>query len=144
VEAVRPPERRKAYLGFTVENRDGLAAVASVLADGPAYSAGLLASDLVIAINGVRLRPGELDQHLRDLKPGDPVRLAILRHDTLQELHFEADGRPDGRWSLRRIRNPTESQQRTYESWLGQAWPGDPRREGPVDAPGTTSPEESP
>jgi predicted metalloprotease with PDZ domain len=124
IEAVRPPDRLRAYLGFTAETRDSLAAVTSIFADGPAYEAGLMVDDLVISLNGERLRPPDLDSMVRRLSPGDEVRLSILRHDVEREIVFQASGKPDGRWSLRRIASPSDAQRRAYESWLGQPWPG--------------------
>lgn len=123
---VAPPsvDRQRAYLGFTVEARDNLAAVTSVLADGPAHAAGLQSDDLIVAINGVRLRPGELDSRTRELQVGEAVSLTTIRHEMLREVTFAAGARPEGRWTIRRIRNPDAAQRAAYESWLGQPWPG--------------------
>jgi len=115
---------QRAYIGLTLESRDGLAAVAAVLADGPAYTAGVIAGDQILALNGLRLRPGDLDNALKKVKPGESVRLSIFRYDVLREIEFKAEGRFDGKWVVRRIKSPTEQQRAVYESWLGQRWPG--------------------
>jgi predicted metalloprotease with PDZ domain len=111
--------RERAYVGLNA-GADGT--VTSVLADGPAYKAGLIAGDVVAAINGQRLK-GDLDAHLKRLKPGDAVKVTFFRYDRLHEIEFKADGRFDGKWTVRRVKNPTGTQRALYESWSGQKWP---------------------
>ncbi len=123
--------KQKAYIGINTEAKDGAAAVTSVLADGPAFPAGIIAGDAIVAVNGQRLRtPADLDSILKQLKPGDLVKVSFFRHDTLRTIDFKADGRPDGKWVIRRIAAPTPQQRSMYESWLGQKWqdakPGSP------------------
>lgn len=115
---------QRAYIGLTLENKDGLASVATVLSDGPAYKAGVIAGDQVLALNGLRLRPGDLDSALKKVKPGETVVLTIFRYDVLREIEFKADGRFDGKWVVKRVKSPTDEQKAVYESWLGQKWPG--------------------
>lgn len=119
--------KEHAYIGLTLEAEDGLASVATVLADGPAYKAGVIAGDLVVALNGQRLRATDLDTLLKRIKPGETVRLSLFRYDILREIEFKADGRPDGRWTVRRVKSPTDEQKAVYESWLGRKWPGSGR-----------------
>jgi predicted metalloprotease with PDZ domain len=116
-------EPGEAYIGMTVEARDGLAAVATVLSDGPAYAAGVVPGDLVLAVNGQRLRPGELDAITRKLAPGDQVRLTLSRYDTLREVTFAAGQRPGAKFPLRRSKQAGAEAVAAYESWLGQKWP---------------------
>lgn len=116
--------RGRAYIGLKVEQRDGLAAVTSVLADGPAYEAGVNVADLIVAMNGRRLRSGDLEARVERMKPGDEVRLTLLRHDELREVRFKAGEQPDGKWKVRRIKEPTPAQRAAYESWLSEPWDG--------------------
>jgi predicted metalloprotease with PDZ domain len=110
----------KPYAGFSVSGSNN--SVRRVNADGPAYRAGLNVGDEIIALNGQRMT-GDLDKLLKDTNPGDPITLLFFRRDDLRELTFTLDGRNDGRLTLKRVNEPTESQKRVYESWLGQAWP---------------------
>lgn len=119
------------YLGFSVEAKDGLASVTAVLADGPAYAAGLIAGDLVLAIDGIRLRPTDLDARIRQLKPGQPVRLTISRYDHLRDLDLKADARNDARWTISRKNSPDDAEKAVYKAWLGQDWPATPARRRP-------------
>lgn len=118
-----PSVESKAYIGMTLEDQGGLAVVKTVLSDGPAHEAGVIPGDAVAAINGVRLRAGDLEKRLKDIGPGGRVRLTLFRHDVLREVEFSAQSRPDAEWVLRRIKEPTEAQRAGYESWIKQAWP---------------------
>ena len=119
-------QKQKAYIGLNVEAKDGAASVTACLSDGPAYQAGVIAGDLVVALNGARLRtPAELDSLLKQVKPGESVKLSLFRHDTLRDIEFKADGRADGKWVIRRVKAPTAEQKAMYESWLGQKWSED-------------------
>lgn len=124
---------RRAYIGLNLAAQEGLASVSGVLADGPAYKAGVLPGDLVVAMNGQRLRPGDLDGVLKRLRPGDTIKLTLLRFDQLKEIEFKADGRFDGSWVVKRVKNPTEAQKAAYASWLGQPWPDEKKTEDKKD-----------
>lgn len=115
--------KQRAFIGVNVETKDGAAAVTSVLSDGPAFAAGVMAGDQVVAINGYRVRSqAEVDSVLKHVKPGEVVRLSLFRHDVLRQLDFKADGRPDGKWVVRRVKSPTAEQKAMYQSWLHQPW----------------------
>jgi len=112
----------KAYLGLDLKDTDGLAGVTAVRADGPAVSAGVNVDDLIVAINGVRLRAADLDSRLSGLKPGDSVRVTYLRREVLREATITLGERPKGELKLTRVKEPTAAQKAAYEHWLGCPW----------------------
>ena len=99
--------------------------VESVLADGPAYLAGIMPGDEIIAMNGRSLRPADLDARLDRLVEGDEVTFTIWRRDALRTIPVTLDGRTDGRWRVQHVKEPTDAQKAGYESWVGQPWPAD-------------------
>lgn len=117
-------EPEPAYTGLRLRDADGLAVVTTVLSDGPAYAAGVNADDQIIALNGRRLRAGELEARLKKIRPGDPVRLTLFRADELREVEFRAGEKSPARWTLKPVKEPSDLQRAVYESWLGRAWPG--------------------
>jgi len=103
-----------------------------VSSDGPAYKAGVLTGDMIAAVNGQRVRSAaDLDAAVKRLKPGESVKLTVFRFETLKEIEFKADARPDAKWVVRRVKRPTEEQKAVYESWLGQKWPEEKKTEKP-------------
>lgn len=112
-------------LGLNLRTRDGLAEVSRVSIDGPAYEAGLIHGDQIVALNGRRLRAGDLSDALEKVEPGDTVRITFMRWDEMHEVEVPAESRADGRWRIRRVEEPTDRQREIYESWIGHPWPSD-------------------
>jgi predicted metalloprotease with PDZ domain len=132
------PPKQRAYIGLRLSTQDGLASVSTAIADGPAYKAGIIAGDLIVSMNGQRIRStADLDAQLKLIKPGDTVTLAYFRYDRLHEVEFKADGRLDGKWTVRRVKTPTDEQKAVYESWLGQMWPESKKTEPAAETKGT-------
>src|SRR5262249_18239768 len=78
-DAAAAPTQR-AYVGLRLSPQDGLGSVSAALADGPAYKAGINAGDLLVSLNGQRVRSTtDLDSLLKTIKPGDSVRLTFFR-----------------------------------------------------------------
>lgn len=121
--AASAPPKSRAELGADLTDDGGLARVTRVYADQPAYAAGLQVDDLVVALDGIRLRADEVEARLKNRLPGEQVRLTILRRDVLRELQLPLGGRPNVKLSLRHVPTPTEQQKAIYKSWLGQEWP---------------------
>ena len=115
--------RDEAYLGLELREQDGATRVRSVLADGPAYAAGVLAGDEVVALEGRRLETDDLDERLELYSPGDRIRLHLMRYDRLLELEIELGARPAASWKVTRTEEATAAQKEAYRSWLGLDWP---------------------
>ena len=109
----------KAYLGLAMSG----GSVRSVRSDSPAYDAGFQPGDELIAIDGRRVTSGSLDDRLKKYEPGDQILITMFRGDELRELSITLAGKPDGKWTLRRVKEPTEAQIASYQSWIGQDWP---------------------
>lgn len=114
--------RVPAYIGLRLRDADGLPVVTAVLADGPAYLAGLNADDQVVALNGRKLAAGDLETRLKLIKPGDKVRVTFLRGEMLREVEFAAAEPRPVSWTVKQVKEPTAEQRAVYESWLGQPW----------------------
>ena len=111
------------YAGLNLAERNGGAVVWLVLSDGPAYEAGVVVGDEIVAVNDRRVSASQFDEWIALLLPGDRVTLHIIRHDQLRTISFNLAGKPNGRWTLSRTKDPTDSQKVAYQSWMGQEWP---------------------
>ncbi|WP_035611539.1 PDZ domain-containing protein [Haloferula sp. BvORR071] len=74
--------------------------VADVVADSPAEHAGLKTGDVIVSLAGLRWSgagaPEAFSGAVRKLKPGDKVKLEILRNGELSEATIELGVRPLG------------------------------------------------
>jgi len=109
----------KAYLGLNLTGPR----VAALLSDGPAYASGLMVGDEIAAADGKRITSqGDLDKRVEALKPGATIRVSYFRREELREVSITLAGVPDGQWTLRRVKEPTDEQKAQYGDWLGQEW----------------------
>jgi len=89
-KAPRPPGRSAAYLGLTVEMKEGAVSIREVDADSPAAKAGLEAGAIVLELDG-----GKIDSvraylaALRKAKPGGKLKLKVRTGEEERELEIE-------------------------------------------------------
>jgi len=122
-EKKHDPIIQSPYAGLSLTDRNGGAVVRSVFSDGPAYTAGAMSGDEIVAVNGRRVSASDFDEWIGLVQPGDAVTLHIIRRDELRTVSFKLAGKPNGRWKVSRMKDPTESQKAAYQSWLHQEWP---------------------
>jgi len=85
------------WLGLSLEESSvpGRWRIDEVVPGGPAARAGIQPGDELRAINGLPLAGGEeVSAAMTAIASGQNVRVAIARHDDIQELVLEADPRP--------------------------------------------------
>jgi len=126
LETVREGEgdEQRAYLGLDLRDADGLATVSVVRDDGPGPAAGINVDDQIVALNGQRLRAGELESRLKQLKPGQIVTLHVIRRDLLREVRLSLASRPKSELKVQKKKDATPEQKAAFESWTGQRWGG--------------------
>jgi len=122
LEASSADPPMKPYLGLRLSSGGSGSRVRNVMADGPAYAAGILAGDEILTLDRRRLRPGDIEERLARRQPGDTITLHLLRREELLWFEIELAGRPDGKWSIRRVEEPTELQKAVHSDWLGHPW----------------------
>ncbi|CAG2156974.1 hypothetical protein LMG31506_05871 [Cupriavidus yeoncheonensis] len=83
-EAQKPA--RTAALGIKTKTDDGWVRVTQVLDGGAAQAGGVSAGDLLAAVDGLRVAPGQLDKLLARYRAADPVTLHVFRRDELHVL----------------------------------------------------------
>ncbi len=107
------------FLGLSLSGNT----VRSLRTDSPAYAAGFMAGDEIIAINGERLR-GSIDAAISEYEPHESIVITFFRRDELQAKSITLGAKPDGTWKIDYVDEPTELQRTIYESWIKQPWPG--------------------
>jgi S1-C subfamily serine protease len=86
----------RGWLGIEGASRDG-ALVHRVKPDSPAAAAGLTTGDVITAIDGVKVASmSALVARLRTLKPGDGVRLSVVREAATIEMPATLAEKPSG------------------------------------------------
>lgn len=86
VKAEAQKANRTAALGIKTKTDDGWVRVTQVLDGGAAQAGGVSAGDLLAAVDGLRVAPGQLDKLLARYRAADPVTLHVFRRDELHVL----------------------------------------------------------
>ncbi len=68
--------------------------LATVLDDSAAQAAGLSSGDILLAIDGLRTTPENLDKHLSRYKAGDTIQVHAFRRDELMQFAVRLDPAP--------------------------------------------------
>ncbi|WP_238265300.1 M61 family metallopeptidase [Cupriavidus pauculus] len=105
-----------AALGIKTRSEDGWVRVTQVLDGGAGQLAGLSAGDLVAAVDGLRVAPGQLDKLLSRYRPGDAVTLHVFRRDELQVLPVTLAREPVAQFKVKIEAGKHAGRAR----WLGQ------------------------
>ena len=107
-----------AYFGVNLKG----ATVSNVLSDGPAYQAGVMAGDEILALDGRRLASGTLSSRLGDMRPGTEIDVTLFRRDQLKTIRVKLASRPRGKWKVKPVAEPSETQRRANEDWIKRPW----------------------
>lgn len=108
--ANRMGPRRGSILGVAIDSDvdkgNESVAVQSVTPNGPADKAGIKSGDLIVTLNGKTLKddkispPSALMQFMEGVKPGEKVKVGILRDGKKQTIEVTAEAAPFGMFAL--------------------------------------------
>jgi predicted metalloprotease with PDZ domain len=73
---------------------------------------------VLIALNGLRLTPGNWEQVLGRYRPGTVVRATAFRRDELIERSVQLKAAPRDTYALTMEKRPTATQRRLLDGWL--------------------------
>lgn len=88
LSGIAPSEIPTAALGALFKNNNGLLTISHVYQDGPAYNAGLMSGDQLLALGGYRITETSLAQLLQRFTLGSTQSLVVFRKDRLLQLEF--------------------------------------------------------
>jgi predicted metalloprotease with PDZ domain len=113
-----PPTPQEVRIGVQMKFEGNRPLIGNVLADTPAWRAGLNAGDELVALDGLRVGFDTLTARMMEKKPGDKVALTIFRRDELLTVALEVETSPPPRFVVRPKQDATPEQQRLREDWL--------------------------
>lgn len=117
----QPQSRLKesAYFGANLVQEGERLIVRSVPADTPAYEQEINSGDQIIALDNFRVNLQEFNSRIAEKKPGDKIVLTVFRFDELRTFEIKLGGRINAPYTILKIENPTEEQQKIYREWIG-------------------------
>jgi predicted metalloprotease with PDZ domain len=113
------PRGTRPDLGLKTTVEGGGARISAVLTTGPAFEAGLMAGDEIVAINSQRVRNGDLNAVLESVEPDASVVVTFFRRDELRSIALRPRQVAHGTWKISIADDATEAQRAMLEAWLG-------------------------
>ena len=123
IESAKDDDQKEEWFtGWSIREGGELAQVSEVERDSPAWNAGVVAGDTLIAANGIRLTSKDINDRLW-MQQDAPIKLAVFRRDELREISLTPIKQIKGKAKMKTLENVSEQQKLFNASWLGLAWP---------------------
>jgi predicted metalloprotease with PDZ domain len=115
-------DKQEWWAGWRVREDSDPAVVTEVERDSPAWKAGVVAGDVLVAVNGIRVSAKDLSDKLLLAKEG-PFKVHLFRRDALRELELSPILQPKGKARIKALDKPSGEQKMLDAAWLGIPWP---------------------
>lgn len=119
--SLRFDQDEHAFIGIRTRQQNGLRVVTGIDENGPAFGSGLVAGDEIVALGSERAGQESPEDIASRLSPGSVVVVLYFRHNTLRAVPITIEQSPYGSYSVEPVSEPTEIQQRIFESWTSHA-----------------------
>jgi predicted metalloprotease with PDZ domain len=120
IEVTKKLNTEKSWTGLDLKKADdGRAQIRNIVPGSPADNGGLDRDDVIFAVDGRAVDSEGLSAQLASHKPGDTIRLTVLRLGEFQEFPVTLATSPYPSYALKPMDNQTEKQKATYNAWLG-------------------------
>jgi predicted metalloprotease with PDZ domain len=115
-------QKQEWWAGWKLKEGSDPALVTEVERGGPAWQAGVVAGDVLLAVNGVKVSAKDVSDKMYLSKTG-PFKLHLFRRDELRELQFSPVLQANGKAKVKALDKPSAEQKALNAAWLGEAWP---------------------
>lgn len=99
--------------------------LSEVLRNGPAWKAGIVLGDEIVAINGLKVTAKGFEARIKDFKPHADIMVSLFSDDRLKEVKLKLGEQQSGKLALISVKKPSRSQKAFFKAWLGVDWPFD-------------------
>jgi predicted metalloprotease with PDZ domain len=106
------------WAGWSANATPGGMQLRSVERGSPAWNAGFVPDDILVAIDGKRVTVDRFDAALGERKPGETVTVSYFRRDQLGEKTLTLGSNPKDRPAVVPVDHPTAAQTALFQRWL--------------------------
>ena len=89
----------------------------------PAWRAGFMVDDIIIAINGLRMADESLTERLKNFKPNDRLRVTYFRRDELDTRMVVLGAAPKAKLKIIPLEQVSKNQKAFFKQWTGIGFP---------------------
>ncbi|BAJ01117.1 peptidase M61, glycyl monoaminopeptidase family [Shewanella violacea DSS12] len=116
-----------AYTGMKLS--DDSLILSEVLRDGPAWNAGIVLGDEIVAIDGLKVSSKSFESRIKDFKAGDQVVVSLFSDDRLKQVTLKMGEQQTDKLQVLSVDKPSRGQKAFFKAWLGIDWPFDNKGE---------------
>ena len=110
-----------AWLGVRTSAKQGRAVIAAVTSGGPAHTYGLNAQDELVALDGHRITPENLDKLVGLCHPIQAVQVHVFRRGELMEHRVTLAPAPEDTYTIEVDAQASDEAKAVLQAWLGLA-----------------------
>lgn len=97
--------------------------ITAVEKDSPAWQAGFTLEDIIIAIDGLRMKDEDLTVRLKNFKPEDKLSVTFFRRDELTTKTLVLGTLPKNKLNIVPMKNASKNQKAFFKQWTGIEFP---------------------
>ncbi|MGZ2411596.1 putative metalloprotease with PDZ domain [Sphingomonas sp. F9_3S_D5_B_2] len=117
------PAGNAAWAGWTGDQGEGGMRLATVEKGSPAWNAGFVPDDIIVALDGHRAGKDRFEAAIDERRAGDTVTVTYFRHDKLAQKTMKLGSTPDGPPTIVPVASPTAGQKALFQRWLQIPYP---------------------
>lgn len=117
-------DKQEWWAGWRVRDGSDPAVVTQVERDSPAWKAGIVPGDTLLAVNGIRVSSRDLTDKLA-WAGNAPFKVHLFRRDELREVDLTPVLQAKGKFKLKALDKPSPAAKALDAAWLGVPWPKD-------------------
>ena len=115
--------KTKAWSGLkTKAHKNGLE-ITRIEKNSPAWQSGFSLGDIIIAIDGLRVKEKSLKERLANFKGGYSVKMTFFRRDQLMVKTIKLAKQPKGELKVIPLKSATTKQKAFFKAWTGLKFP---------------------
>jgi predicted metalloprotease with PDZ domain len=115
--------KQTAWTGITGKKHDSGVIITAVEKGSVAWDAGLTTDDIVVAIDGLRVKRAELTTRLKNFKPGQEIPFTFFRRDQLMTKTIALAEQPAEKLKVIPMKKPSKAQKSFFKAWTGLDFP---------------------
>lgn len=118
LEKIIDPSKPAVYLGADFEGKKDAPVLQRVEPETPAFEAGLMIDDELVALDGKRIEKDTLNKLLKVYQPGDTATLMFFRRGMLRTADVTFTGGRNLKYVIKPVEEPSKMQTRIKADWL--------------------------
>ncbi|MFD2168406.1 M61 family metallopeptidase [Thalassotalea euphylliae] len=116
-------DKTKSWTGIKTKPHDNGLIISAVEKNSPGWKAGLTTDDIIIAVDGLRMKDKDLTKRLANFSPEDNVEFTVFRRDVLTKKKVTLGALPAGKLKIVPIKEASDQQKSMFKSWTGLSLP---------------------